>query len=272
MFRIIIAYLLISCVHVQPMKLSCPPSKDSIEQLMLDVRIPGMAIAVVNRTHILYKQGFGYTTPKDVSTEQPIDPDESIFTLASISKTLIAVSAMQLVENNLLDLDENINRYLPNGSSIHHPMYPDTAITMRHLLSHTSSIGPNLEKEMSLFLPGDDFSKSNMTEAVFDFISSQSNWLPHPPGTNFSYSNTATTLAAVIIEMIVGFPYETYVHYRIIQSLGLNRYHASYRLSDFKYKESQLVQHYIFNISMLDDAKQFLPQLNMYKVNNFYIL
>jgi CubicO group peptidase (beta-lactamase class C family) len=70
---------------------------------------------------------------------------------------------MQLVELNQLDLDKDINQYLSPLIKIIHPFYPNNSITMRHVLLHTSGIGPNFNEEMKHYVPNDDFTKTNRT-------------------------------------------------------------------------------------------------------------
>ncbi len=86
--------------------------------------------------NILYEEGFGYHSP--LSTEHPIDRSKSIFVIASVSKTFIALSAMQLVEKSQLNLDIDVNEYLK---------FPNSIIAMRHLLSHSSDLGSNYEED-----------------------------------------------------------------------------------------------------------------------------
>ncbi|CAF4996803.1 unnamed protein product, partial [Rotaria magnacalcarata] len=80
-----------------------------IEKYLNDTYIPGAAIVVVNGTHTLYEHAFGYHS---ISPPQLMDVEKSIFGIASISKTIIAVAVMQLVEKELVDLDTDINHYL----------------------------------------------------------------------------------------------------------------------------------------------------------------
>ncbi|CAF0723780.1 unnamed protein product [Adineta steineri] len=90
----------------------CPPTTTLIQRLLDEVFIPGAAFIVVNSTDIIYEQGVGYHTPLIFKDRRPIDPSNSIFLLASISKTFVGVAAMQLVESNRLKLDVDINQYL----------------------------------------------------------------------------------------------------------------------------------------------------------------
>ena len=74
--------------------LQCPLSKSSVERSLMDARIPGIAVVVVNTSGVVYEQGFGSTSPPIFRDLRPVDPVKSVFVLGSISKTFIAVAAM----------------------------------------------------------------------------------------------------------------------------------------------------------------------------------
>ena len=209
--------VLLIFAQVQSGRLECPPSKLSIERALLDDNIPGVAVVVVNTTHILYEQGFGFNLPPFAADRRPVSARKSIFAIGSIAKTFIAVAAMQLVESKDLDLDIDVNRYLPFPLRVAHPLYPNYTITMRHVLSHTASIGPNLQQELSYFSPNDDFTQANFTEDVFSYVRNNSNWLPNPPGTVALYSNAGAALGALIVEYIARQSFEDYLHEHILE-------------------------------------------------------
>jgi CubicO group peptidase (beta-lactamase class C family) len=262
---ILLLLTLISLVKGDNDFLQCLPSTSSIELSLQDAYIPGLAVIVVNSTNILYEQGFGYNLPPITNERQPIDPLQSIFVLASISKTFIVVAAMQLVEVNRLDLDIDINYYLSHMKVIH-PFYPNISITMRHVLSHTSGIGPNFLEELKSYVSNDDFTKKNLSDSILSYISDRSNWLPKPPGTLFHYSNIGASLAALIVEQIAQIPFEQYVREKILQPLGIDKRDAGYRLSDFEERKKDLIEHYLYNSSWLEQAQSWVPQLNITQV------
>ena len=247
---------------------SCPLSIKLIEKSLLEANIPGLAAIVINATDILYEQGFGYNSPPTFDQRRPIDPHKSIFVLASISKTIIALAAMQLVETNQLDLGKDINQYLSTPMKILHPFYPTIPITIRHILSHRSGIGPNFDEEIKHYLPKDDFTKTNLSDIIFSYVNNTANWLRHPPGSVVHYSNIGASLAALVIERIARMSFEEYVHTRILQPLGINDKDAGYRLSAFEDRRNDLIEHYLFNSSWLEQAQNWLPQLNITQVDN----
>jgi CubicO group peptidase (beta-lactamase class C family) len=256
-------FFIIALIEAGTTKSECPPTTASIQQLLDDAYIPGAAIIVVNANEIIYQQGVGYHSPPISEELQPIDPSSSIFILASISKTFIAVAAMQMVESNLLNLDTDINQYLPPLMKIVHPYLPNTTITTRHLLSHTSGIGPNLIEELQHYLPGDSFTQTNLGDVIQKYLSNNASWLPVPPGNITFYSNVAAALAAFIIERLAGMPYEKYVQDKILKPLGIDEKKASYRLSNFQDNRKSLVGHYIYNASWLETYQQMAPTLNI---------
>ncbi|CAF3681051.1 unnamed protein product [Rotaria sp. Silwood1] len=157
------------------------PLRQSIEQSLEKVYIPGATIVVVNATHILYEQAFGY---QSLAPTQPMNIDKSIFPIASISKTFIAVAVMQLVEQELVDLDTDINQYLLEvDKRIFHPRYPSHSITLRKLLSHSASIAVSSQVQNTYYRPGDTAFVESLADMVFKYVNpNTSYWLPKPPG------------------------------------------------------------------------------------------
>lgn len=241
-------------------------NRSSIEQLLIDAHIPGAVILVVNTTDVLYEQTFGYHS---LLPSRSMDVHQSIFALASLSKTFIAVAVMQLVESNVVSLDVDINQYLSSSDQrIFHPLYPSHSITLRQLLSHSASIRRNDEMEATLVDIGDRaLTPTALADACYTYLNpNASNWLPYPPGTVTMYSNIGSSLAALVVEQITGIPYDKYVKKKILQPLGVDMNKAGYRLSDFSNTED-LVKQYTFNASRLDLLKQMFPQLNLTRVN-----
>jgi CubicO group peptidase (beta-lactamase class C family) len=260
---------LIALIKADSIEFQCPPTTASIEYLLDKSYIPGASIIVLNREKILYEKGIGYHSPPIPEERHPMDASSSIFVLASISKTFIAVAAMQMVELNLLNLDEDINKYLSPRMKINHPFYPNDIITTRHLLTHTAGIGVNLVEEYKLYLPSDDFTKTNLGNVIKKYLSYNASWLPISPGHNItSYSNVGASLAAFIVERLANISFEEYVQENILKVLGIDKENGGYRLSNFQNKKQNLVGHYIYNTSWLQTFKNMVPQLNVSRVDN----
>jgi CubicO group peptidase (beta-lactamase class C family) len=95
---------------------------------------PGMSIAVVRDTQVIYAKGFGWA---DVEARRPVTP-QTIFYIASTTKSFTGLAATLLDEQGRIDLDAPLSRYLPTAK-LQAPLDPDS-ITLRSLLSHTHGI------------------------------------------------------------------------------------------------------------------------------------
>lgn len=235
-----------------------------IENTLRSAYIPGAAIVVVNNSDIIYEATFGYHS---IVPEKQIDIRNSVFTLASISKTFIAAAVMKLVEEKRLDLDTDINEYLAEPHHrIFNPRYPQYSITLRQLLSHSSSIAVNERVQISLYDTEDTaFERSNLAETLFYLLNSNtSNWLPVPPGNASFYSNEGSSLAGLVVERVTNTSFDKYVKDNIFKPLGIDIDKVGVRVSDFKDKED-LVKHYAYaptNDNLLDWLT-IMPQLNV---------
>ncbi|CAF3155352.1 unnamed protein product [Rotaria socialis] len=217
---IVLIFLFVAFAQGSRYVVQCSLSRTSIENSLYAANINRLAAIVVNSTHFLYEQTVGYNASRIIDTGRLIDSCKTIFVLASISKTFIAVAVLQLVEFNKLDLDKDVNQYLLSHMKVIHPVYPTIPITMRHILiqaglfdlgTHTSGIGPNFDEEMKHYLPSDDFTKKNLSDTILLYINNKSNWLSKLPGTTFHYSNTGASLVELVIEQIAEIPFGRHV-------------------------------------------------------------
>lgn len=140
--------------------------------------------------------------------------------VASISKFVMALGFMTLVEEGKVDLDEDVSKYL--GFNLRNPNYPKAKITASQLLSHTSSIRDAgvyfLEHGQSFkdfFFP----SKYYKDGAHFASGSSGKN---EAPGEFFTYSNLNFGILAGIIEMVTGERFDVFMDKTVFKPLGLN--------------------------------------------------
>ncbi len=71
--------------------------------------LAGAVVSVVQDGEVLFKKGYGFA---DIAARTPADADQSLFRIASITKTFVWTAVMQLVERGQLDLDTDVNAYL----------------------------------------------------------------------------------------------------------------------------------------------------------------
>ncbi len=187
-------------------------------QQQIDYRnIPGLAVGVVYDRRLVYARGFGYA---DLEKKTPVTP-QSLFRIASNSKTFTATAVMQLRDEGKLRLDDPIDKYLQDFS-IGNP-YPDAPpITIFHLLTHTSG----LPREAAF---------PYWTDRKFPTMEQILKALPHqemiyPPGQRIKYSNLGMALLGEIVAVVSGMPYEQYMEEKIFRPLGMT--HTSVFLTE----------------------------------------
>jgi CubicO group peptidase (beta-lactamase class C family) len=147
-----------------PLRTSGPVSdivselEEFIPTYMEQEGIPGVAIALIRDGEVVWADGFGVT---NTITGEPVTAD-TVFEVASISKVVTAYTALRLVEQGYLSLDEPVDNYLSE------PWLPPSVyrkqITLRHLASHSSGLTDNLiplDKSL-IFKPGSDFRYSGV--------------------------------------------------------------------------------------------------------------
>ncbi|WP_103071501.1 serine hydrolase domain-containing protein [Aquimarina sediminis] len=213
-----------------------------LKELYEKSELAGFSVAIVDNNKIRYQNSFGYA---DIEKNKKFSK-HTIQNIGSISKTFIALAVMKAVEQDKLDLDTNINTYLP--FDIIHPYHPQKPITVRHLATHTSGItdgevyyksyvfenptgvDPTIYPED--YQPIIELIKTNikLDESIFfeNVLSSSGKWysegnfLENPPGEKYNYSNIGAALAAFVVESATGISYEEYTKKYIFDPLRMD--------------------------------------------------
>lgn len=165
------------------------------------------ALGIFQGDEVLYTGYFG-----EIDMENKIAADEnSVYEWGSISKTFIWVSAMQLWEQGLLDLDRDVREYLP-ADFFQHLSY-DEPITMLNLMNHNAGWQ---ESSRPLWKTEKDEILSLKAE-----LQALEPAQVNPPGEVVAYSNYGAAVAGYVIECITGQDYCEYVHEHIFEPLGM---------------------------------------------------
>ena len=167
--------------------------------------IPGAVVSVVKDGQVVTTRGYGWADT-GASGGQPVavDPQKSLFRVASISKIPTSIAAMQLVEQGKVDLDADISAYL--DFEIERRF--DEPLTLRNLLTHSAGF------EESIRMAQDEtdleaYVKTNPPVQVFE------------PGSTPGYSNYGMALAGYIVQRVSGQPFETYVREHVLEPAGM---------------------------------------------------
>jgi CubicO group peptidase (beta-lactamase class C family) len=181
---------------------------------MAHYNVPGVGIAVVNDFEIEWAKGYGVL---EAGGDEPVTPD-TLFQAASIGKTIVAVTAMRLVEGGLLDLDRDVNERLTSWKVPASEFTAHEKVTLRRLLSHsagTNSYGyqgyargralPTLRQ----VLDGEPPANSPPARVVA------------VPGTGFDYSNSGFVIVQQLLMDVTGKPFERLAAEKVLDPVGM---------------------------------------------------
>jgi CubicO group peptidase (beta-lactamase class C family) len=184
-------------------------------------RVPGVAIACIRAGALAWTLGCGYA---DVASERLVTGD-TLFNIGSISKTVAAWGALELVERGKVELDAPIERYLTRWK-LPPSEFDARGVTLRRLLSHTAGLSlhgyPGFPPEASL--PTLEESLSGATNGAGDVR------LVHAPGSKWQYSGGGYTLAQLLIEEVGGRSFAEFMRSEVLLPLGME--HSDYRWTE----------------------------------------
>lgn len=179
-----------------------------IEKEMDDADVTGLSIALVDDQKIVWEQGFGYA---DKQANIRATPD-TIYHLGSIAKVFTATAAMQLAEQGKLDIDQPLQKCLPEFCI--KSRFGDTTdkITPRNIMNHHSGLPSNWLYGMSERHPA---SFTDVVSAVKD------EYMAYPPGYVFAYSNLGVTLLGTAIGKVSNMDYVRYMDAHLLGPLAM---------------------------------------------------
>ena len=180
--------------------------------------LAGAVTLVATKDKILDVETVGFA---DIAANKMMKKD-AVFWIASQSKPMTAAALMMLVDEGKVNVDDPVEKYLPEFKSqmlavekdaehvlLHKPSHP---ITVREILSHTSGLPFSSPMEKPT-LDG-----LRLRDAVASYAMSP---LQFQPGTKYQYSNAGINTAGRIIEVVSGIPYEKFIEERLFKPLGM---------------------------------------------------
>jgi len=184
--------------------------------------IPGIATMIIKDNEVIWNKNYGY---RNLQNQLPVE-DSTFFLMASISKTFVATAIMQLWENGMIDLENNINNYLPAGFTVANPFFPNDTITVKMLMIMTSSLEENWNVLTPLITCGD--SPISLNSFLVDYLTpggkyySQSNFKNYPPGQQWNYTSVEYGLLALMVENLTHKTFDEYCRDSIFIPLLMN--------------------------------------------------
>lgn len=177
--------------------------ESEIQAMLEEYHAVGLSVAVVKDGELFYTKAFGL---QNLETGAPLK-ENHLYRIASISKSFTSTAIMQLVEAGILDLDMDFGDLV--GFPIRNPHFPDQVITLRMVLSHTSSIN---DSQGYFVLDVIDPSKNaDWAKAYNDYA----------PGTKYQYCNLNFNMAGAVLERYTNTRFDELIPEKILKPLGL---------------------------------------------------
>ena len=198
--------------------------EDAVKAFMTKYSVPGLSIAITKDERLIYAKGYGMA---DKDKGEPITTN-SLFRMASISKSITARAVLKLVDDGKLSLDQ---RVFGTGSILGttygtKPYTPQLEqITVRHLLNHTAGGDPwtsEWDYATNTFDPFYQkewvgYTSEQVLSAVLD-----NRPVTQTPGNKFVYSNIGINVLGRIIEKVTGIKYDKYVQDNLLKPIGID--------------------------------------------------
>lgn len=209
MALLVLAFLFVSGTAMSQEKMTKEEQAvKELEQIMTRTNAVGLAVAVVEDGKIVFVKSLG---KKDIEKNIDLVPTD-VFRIASISKSFATTALMQLVEKKKLSLDMDVSDLI--GFKLRNPKYPDIIITVKMLLSHTSSLCDSLGYfDLDVVNPDKN---PGYAKAYHSY---------YAPGEKYDYCNLGFNIIGSIVEKLSGVRFDNYVRDNIIRPLGLYANH-----------------------------------------------
>jgi CubicO group peptidase (beta-lactamase class C family) len=201
-FSTILALSVSVCSCINPV--AADEVDDYIQKEMERQGIPGLSLAVVKKGEIEKSAGYGLANVETGLRTRP----NTVFQIQSVTKTFTASAVMLLVEEGRIGLDDKLTKYLE--------LLPESwnAVTIRHLLSHTSGIKDFINE------PTVDMRKDLEPQDVIESLRNLP--LNFAPGEKYAYSNTGYHLLAMVIKKVTGKFWGDFLQEKILGPLQMN--------------------------------------------------
>ncbi len=207
-----------------------------LQAIMQRYQAIGLSVVLVKNNQIDFHKNYGYKNIKDNTLLQ----DNDIFRIASISKSFTATAFMQLLKQGLCSLDDDFGDLI--GFPIRNPNYPEVKITLRMVLSHTSSMN---DKNGYFNLDVINPSKNPNWKDSYN---------SYAPGSRYQYCNLNFNMAGAVLEKLTQMRFDNYISKNILKPLQL---YGGYCVDSLDH--SRLVPLYSF-----DEKANFIEEANAY--------
>ncbi|MFX0145111.1 MAG: serine hydrolase domain-containing protein, partial [Candidatus Hodarchaeota archaeon] len=251
-----------------------------IQKWMTNAQIPSLGACIIINDTVVWAQGFG---------DQP--ELNTVYMIGSITKSFTATAILQLYENNSLNLNDNIENYLP--FNVRHPDYPGSNITIDMLLTHTSGLSTNLFWSLEYYFDNDTITwindkfgwdiviwddRPSLEEFLNESLNeggayyNDYNWQSQP-GITYRYSNAGYQLLGYLVEKVTNQSIMDYMQKNIFDPLNMSS--TGYFYEDFLGRNAIPYEwnnslceypHYNINVTGAGSIRSTIPDMARYMI------
>ncbi|MEQ9091970.1 MAG: serine hydrolase domain-containing protein [Balneola sp.] len=176
-----------------------------VTEFFSEHKLPGMSISVYKDDSIIWSKGYGFA---DVENEIKVDPSRTLFRIGSVSKTLTASGLGLLIQDDVLEPDDEIQRWVPDFPRKQYP------ITIKQVSGHIAGIR---------HYRGDEFMSTKKYETVMEGLTFfKEDPLLFEPGTKYQYSSYGWNLISAVVENAAQQPFLEYMESEVFKPLDMN--------------------------------------------------
>jgi len=230
-----------------------------LQGLITDNKVPGLSVTVLKEGQPIFEKGYGYS---DLEKKTSVDPQKTIFRVASVSKPIAATALAHMVKDGLIDLDNSFYHYVP--------YYPkkEWDFTIRQLSSHTAGLRAYQGIEYGLNKP------YSIKESLEIF---KNDALAFEPGTDYLYNSFDWVLISLAMQEASGIPFEKYVQEKVLNPLRMTNTFAPERQPERNYETGNVLGEEVWTPLDQTDVTTFYSKNRLgfrkaIPVNNFYKL
>ena len=189
----------------QDLSVATQKADSIVQEFFISNNFPGMSVSVFKGNEMVWSKGYGFA---DVENQIPVDPSVTKFRIGSVSKTLTAAGLGVLIQEDKVDPDAEIQKYVPQFPEKNYP------ITVKQVAGHIAGIR---------HYRGSEFMSKKLYETVNEGLTIFMNdTLLFEPGTQYSYSSYGWNLISAVIEGASGEEFLPFMKEEVFDPLGMN--------------------------------------------------
>jgi CubicO group peptidase (beta-lactamase class C family) len=233
-----------------------------VREFLKREQVPGAAWGIVVDGKVAHIGTAGF---RNLANQQPVAGD-TVFRIASMTKSFTAMAILQLRDAGKLSLDDPAERYVPELRALRYPTTDSPRLTLRHLLTHSGGFPEDN--------PWGDQQLARSEEELTAFLR-EGIPFSNPPGTAYEYSNYGFAILGRVVTRVSGMPYTQYVEQKILRPLHMDsttlepsavpaaRLAHGYRWEDDQWKEEPQLANGAFGamggmLTSIDDLTKYV--------------